>query len=484
MSRRWLVPVVVTVLLALTPAIRGVASTGGGGDGTSVACPLPVPALAVGQSQSGSVDVSGGLTLYCRSTGTDSRAGTYSPGSVRISHPPAPTPAPPGDPSPRAVPPTCSVDVPFEQVQVLGQASEVGTNSSQNAVDRVWPVALWTGTVDATITVEPAGTILDGLSDTATQTVGAAAWVADGRRWRAAPVGPAPPPSIGGGSGVATGLWVSSGLQNQVLTASILTTAPGAPGPGGLCYGPRVLVRIPPPAVIDRSPAADVPPSESTWTAAAELEAKAEAQAQVGPIESDIPPGGNFLVQAPNCFWLAHPFSETAAHVHLVLGQPDPEGESVVYSYYLQVVATGLLANPSADGVDWYFGDGTSWNSSVGASGPGGCVAHTFTTMDGSAPGPDVAASCQRPDTVPGVPSGGATVIACEPISVVSYVGWRDPSNAERFACVTPGSTRLTPLPPATTQAQTRTACQSPLPVLVAGSLTRPVYQVRPVPLS
>jgi hypothetical protein len=215
----------------------------GNGEGANCA-PAAGLNLAVGEppqpGPAGSVAADGSLALYCRGVGTNSRAGTYTAG-VNTDEVTAPTAGQ-----------ICSVNISYENAQVLGQPFQ--ESEYEPGAVTVFPLAFWTGTIDAGI-VPASGSFGDfwgSVTDTAPARLGVD-WAAASR------YGPAPP-SAQPGSGLATGGLIMSGLENETLQVSV-TTVPGDPGKWEqgangewLCDGPRVSLTVRPVADEDSPP--------------------------------------------------------------------------------------------------------------------------------------------------------------------------------------------------------------------------------------
>ena len=428
--------------LALTTTVEAFDSTGTGG----TCSPSTGLNLASGKPPQpgppGSVAADGSLTLYCRTTGTNSRDGIYTPGS--------------NPPPPKAGTP-CSVDISYEGAQVLGQ-SYLESEYQPGAVT-VYPFAFWTGTINADIvpSSDSAGDFWGGVTDTAAVL---------GVNWAAASqYGPAPP-GAQPDSGLATGGLVMSGLENQTLVASV-TTEPGGDGEwekgsGGewLCDGPRLsLTVVPEPDVA--TPPSETPPVESTWALLTVQQAMAAAGVTAGQVQTSAP--DDYVVFAPTTFWITpQPRGpDVPPVVTNIMGLPDANGESIVYSYYLAV-------EPS-DTINWTFGDGTTGTSQAGSSGPGEPgITHYYKQISGEG----------------NLPAAGSTVTATQDVTVTAFVGWVDGTNTAYYECVTPdgGVDGINQ----ETQAQAVAACSITYPdALVDAALpAKPVYQVRTVPVA
>jgi hypothetical protein len=375
----------------------------------------------------------------------------------------------------------CSISVSGETAQVFNKPSIAYTSGIGPQSFLVYPVAFWSGSTGATFSLSQSLTIQGSPSDVADE---------GGADWASYPGYGPRPPSDGLGTGMATALLVTSGLTNQVVTVTITTTSPGhwaKDSSGGyICSKPHLSVSFQTLADDAPPPGNPTPPANVNWSQTTDQTAVAKAMSDLSQIQSDInSQTGNFVDQAPACFWLPSPFEATVPHIEYLMGLPDAEGNSIVYSFYLQVVARGAVQpdgsfDYAAATIDWYFGDGTSVASPVEASGPGGCVSHTYTQVDGT--GAAVVNTCAQPDTTPGVPPDGATIIACENLDVLAFVGWEDQNNDPHFQCVEPG-TGLGAVQPS--QAAAMHNCQIPIPAPLADTpFQRPVYQIRPIPVA
>jgi hypothetical protein len=454
------------LLLALGALVFGTvgtqASIGGGGQSTDATC-APVTRLTIGSPTED--DASGQLTVYCRMSGTNSRNGKYEAGSTS-----APAPAGP-----------CRISVSGETAQVFNTPSVAYTSGNGPQSFLVYPIAFWSGTTGATFTLTQSLTIQGTPSDAVDE---------GGANWASYPgYGPSPP-SDTLGTGMATALLITSGLTNQVVTVSIVTTSPGRwekdRNGGYICSKPQLSVSFQTLTDSSLPPGNPTPPTNVNWSETKDQTAVAKALSDVSQIQSDInAQTGNFVDQAPACFWLPTPFEATVPEIEYLMSLPDAEGNSIVYSFYLQVVARGAVQpdgsfDYAASDIDWHFGDGTSITSPVIGSGPGSCVSHTYTEVDGTAP--PVTNTCTQPDATSGVPPDGATIVACEDLNVVAFVGWEDQNNNPHFQCVEPG-TGLGAVQPS--QAAAMHNCQIPIPIPLADTpFQRPVYQIRPIPVA
>jgi len=333
--------VLVVTALCCGPSLLVHASSGGSGAGSLFNCASAAGlSLAVGEppqtGPAGGVAADGTLTLYCRGAATNSRDGTYTAGTNTA------------EGAPPIAGQSCSVDIGYENAQVLGQSYQE-SEYAPGAVT-VYPFAFWTGTIDADI-VPASGSFGDfwgGLTDTAPAVLGVN-WAASSR------YGPAVP-SAQPDSGLATGGLVMSGLENETLEVS-LKTVPGDAGKWvqtgsgeWLCDGPRLSLTVRP--VADTStPPSTTPPVESSWTLPTLAQAMASTGVTAGQVQTSAP--DNYVVFAPTTFWInPQPQGpDRLPTVMNVMGDPDADGESIVFTYYLGVA-------PS-DTINWNFGDGT-----------------------------------------------------------------------------------------------------------------------------
>jgi hypothetical protein len=144
-----------------------------------------------------------------------------------------------------------------------------------------------------------------------------------------------------------------------------------------------------------------------------------------------------------------------------VMGDPDDQGESIVFTYYLNVA-------PS-DTINWDFGDGTTGTSQVESSGPDEAgLTHYYKQISGEG----------------SVPAAGPTVTATQDVTVTAFVAWVANDGNAYYECVTPdggvdGVNQKT-------QAQAVAACSTTYAnALVHGALSpKPVYQVRTIPVA
>ncbi len=445
--RRWRHITVLTsvAVLVSTGAFTNVLA-GVGTVGADAPCqPAAGLNLAVGEPpQPGSVEADGTLTLYCRGTGTNSRDGTYTPGANF-------------DEGTPTVGESCSVDIQDEGAQVLGQSSRESEYEPGSVT--VFPFAFWTGTINADIVPASgySGDFWGSVTDTAPAALGVN-WAAASR------YGPAPP-SAQPNSGLATGGLVMA-LENETLEVSV-TTVPGdsgkwEQGSNGewLCDGPRLSLTDKPVADGTAAPSA-TPPVEPSWAPPTVQQAMASAGVTAGVVQTDAP--DNYVVFAPTNF-LISPQPQgpgVPPTVMNVMGDPDAEGESIVFTYYLDVAPSNMI--------NWDFGDGTTGTSQVESSGPDEAgVTHYYKQISGEG----------------SVPAAGPTVTATQDVTVTAFVAWVDWNGDAYYGCVTPGGGLKGVFQ--YTQAQAVAACSTTYAnALVDGALPpKPVYQVRTIPVA
>ena len=451
--KRWTMVCGVLVVTALcwrpSPLVH--ASSGGSGAGSSFNCASAAGlSLAVGElpqtGPAGSVDATGNLTLYCRGAGTNSRDGTYTAGTNTAEY--APPIAGQG----------CSVNIGYENAQVLGQSSQ--ESEYQPGAVTVFPFAFWTGTMDAVIVPASSsfGDFWGSLTDTAPAVLGVN-WAAASRYGPAAP-GAQP------NSGLATGGLVTSGLENETLEVSLKTVS----GDAGkweqtssgewLCDGPRLSLTVRPVTDTD-TPPSETPPAEPSWAPPTVQQAMASSGVIAGQIQTSAP--DNYVVFAPTTFWISpQPGGpDVPPTVMNVMGDPDADGESIVFTYYLDVA-------PS-DTINWNFGDGTTGTSQAESSGPGEAgVTHYYKQISGEG----------------SVPAAGPTVTATQDVTVTAFVAWVADDGNAHYGCVTPtgGIGEVNQY----TQATAVAACSTTYAnALVDTALPpKPVYQVRAIPVA
>ena len=406
--------------------------------------------LAIGEppqpGPAGSVDGTGNLTLYCRGAGTNSRDGTYTAGTNAAEY------------APPIAGQSCGVNIGYENAQVLGQSSQ--ESEDQPGAVTVFPFAFWTGTINADIVPASSsfGDFWGSLTDTAPAVLGVN-WAAASRYGPAAP-GAQP------NSGLATGGLVTSGLENETLEVSLKTVS----GDAGkweqtssgewLCDGPRLSLTVRPVTDTD-TPPSETPPAEPSWAPPTVQQAMASSGVIAGQIQTSAP--DNYVVFAPTTFWISpQPGGpDVPPTVMNVMGDPDADGESIVFTYYLDVA-------PS-DTINWNFGDGTTGTSQAESSGPGEAgVTHYYKQISGEG----------------SVPAAGPTVTAAQDVTVTAFVAWVDGIGGTYYECVTSdgGVNGVNQK----TQAQAVAACSTIYAsALVNAALpAKPVYQVRAIPVS
>jgi hypothetical protein len=407
----------------------------GGGSGTQCAT---APNLTILQPSSQTLSAQSQLNLYCPGTGTDGRNGQASQGN------------------PAAATPTgeCTIDTGWEYAQVIGEPSTSdisGASGSGVGGLETFPIAFWSGTTDAAFVSAEADTFYSG-SDTTP--VPGGNWTTDLSPY------PEAPPAYQLGAGLANGLYVFSGINNDVTEVS-LTSDSTTPGTwvDGLCHDPgivKISVRAVSPPPPDAAPTPPTPPFSVPGNAA---QADALLPASAGRVETDAP--DNYVVFAPTEFWISPQPSDSddsPATVIDVMGAPDSDGISVVYSFFLQVA-------PSDD-VYWDFGDGVT--VPILASTSGTSFDYYYKQISGEGE----------------IPATGAVVTAFQDVVVTAFVGWIDYQGKTHYECVLPGGTLGgTDL---ATQAQAETSCGLTYPgALVDTPLpAKPVYQVRAIPVA
>jgi hypothetical protein len=378
------------------------------------------------------------LNLYCPGTGTDGRNGQPSQGNLA-------TVTPTGE---------CTIDTGWEYAQVIGEPSTSdisGASGSGVGGLETFPIAFWSGTTDAVFFSTQTDTFYSG-SDTTP--VPGGNWTTDLSPY------PEAPPAYQLGGGLANGLYVFSGINNDVAEVS-LTSDSTTPGTwvDGLCHDPgivKISVRTVSPLPPDAAPTPPSPPFSVPGNAA---QADALLPASAGQVETDAP--DNYVVFAPTEFWISPQPSDSddsPVTVIDVMGAPDSDGISVVYSFYLQVA-------PSDD-VYWDFGDGVTVPILAATSGTPFDYYYKQISGEGE------------------IPATGAVVTAFQDVVVTAFVGWIDYQGKTHYECVLPGGTLGgTDLG---TQAQAETSCGLTYPgALVDTPLpAKPVYQVRAIPVA
>jgi hypothetical protein len=427
-----ILPIVLVVSVQLTPVC---AQDAGGGENFN--CPINTK-LAIRKPTSGTVSADGALTLYCAGTGTDGRNGQYS----RTASAPV-TPTGP-----------CTIDTGWEQAQIIGQSTEISGPDGGPEMILAFPIAFWTGTTGALFPTETF-IFYSGSDSTAV----------DGGNWTTAlsPYPPAPP-SDQLGKGLANGLYSFSGIDNDVVKVKV-TSDPATPGtwqPDGLCKDPGYLT-VDAKAVPAPNPGTGTVPTPPFSVPATEAEALAQLSVSAGQVKTDVP--DDYIVFAPSHFWIdPQPEGSNApADVTYVMGEPDADGVSLIYSFYLQVA-------PS-DYVHWNFGDGTG--EDIPALSSGNPITHYYKQISGNG----------------NVPAAGATVTASQDVVVTAFVGWVGYDNQAHYECVLPGGgLGSTPL---NTQAQAEAdvsdgGCSTTYPDALVDTPVppKPVYQIRAIPVA
>lgn len=410
----------------------------GGGSGSSGSTCTIAPNLTILQPSSQTLSAQNQLSLYCPGTGTNGRNGQ--PAQV------APDTTPTGE---------CAIDTGWEEAQVLGlpSTSEVSGASGSGVGDlQTFPIAFWSGTTDAVFVSTETDTFYSG-SDTTLAPGGN--WTTDLSRY------PTGPPAYQLGKGLANGLYVFSGIDNDAVYVS-LTSDPSTPGTwvDGLCHDPgivQVAVKTDPPP--GPQPAVSTPPTPPFSVPGSGPQAAAMLQAAAGRVETDAP--DDYVVFAPTEFWIdPQPLDteDSPAQLITVMGPPDADGISLVYSFSLQVA-------PSDD-VYWDFGDGVTVPVLASTSGTPFDYYYKQISGDGS------------------VPAGGAVVTAYQDVVVTAFVGWTDYASKANYECVLPGGALGGTI--LGTQTEAETSCgttyadalvDTPLPA-------KPVYQVRAIPVA
>jgi hypothetical protein len=413
-----------------TQAFPTLAAGNGNSGGSGGAHCQTAAGLTILQPNSSSLTAAGDLTLYCPGTGSNGRNGETGQG----------TPA-------EVLTGACTIDTGWEEAQLIGQAIEITPAGGAGRLE-AFPIAFWSGTTGG-----------EFATDTDTFYSGSDSVTVPGGNWssRLSPYPPAPPAYLIG-KGLANGLYVFSGIDDDVVDVKV-TSDPATPGTwdNGLCHDPGVLT-VKATTVPARNPGPGAPPVPPFSVPATEAQALAQLTVNAGKVETDAP--DNYVVFAPTCFWVAPQpeGADVAPTIDDLMGAPDSQGVSIVYSFYLSVA-------PS-DSVHWNFGDGTG--EDVPALSSGSCVTHYYTQISGEG----------------SIPAAGATVTADQDVSVTAFVGWVGGSGSASYECVRPGGglggTVLT------TQAEAESSCSQAF----AGALVdtplppKPIYQIRAIPVA
>ncbi len=405
------------------------AGKGGGGSSTCTTT-AGLNVLQYGAPQGGGIDADGSLTVYCPGTAVDSGNGKYTRGFNS------------GGAGTIADGTACSVDIAWEPVHWLGQ---IRVTLPEEGAAWAVPMQFWAGSVGATFS---SATLVDGTDVAPGPASSPAAW--------------GPPPAgdhLGGGLGEGLVYYVPSGGETAYAAVSTLSpgTWTGAPATP-LCRGPELAVGIT--WVVDdtHGGGSNIPPPPPVWGSPTEQEVLAMAGATPGQIESDA--SADYVTFAPNCFWIgpapAGP-GDLPTDIVSVMGAPDSNGVSIVYSYYLQ-------AAPSAD-VHWNFGDGVEQDVDAGTS--GSCVSHVYKQISG----------------VGSVPAAGPTITASQDVVVTAFVYWYGGDGSTNYVCVNLGGGFGDTYP---SQAEAQANCQIVYPDAIDdGSLPpKPIYQVRSIPVT
>jgi len=426
--RRAFLRAVIPLLIVASARISVVSAQDGGGASSSEC--QTAAGLTILQPSSGSLTAAGDLTLYCPGTGTDGRNGETGQGTPATVQSGA-----------------CTVDTGWEEAQLIGRSTEITPAGGAGRLE-AFPIASWSGTTGG-----------EFATDTNTFYSGSDSTTVAGGNWNAAlsPYPPAPPSYLIG-KGLANGLYVFSGIDDDVVDVKV-TSDPATPGTweNGLCHDPGVLT-VSATTVPAQNPGPGAPPAAPFSVPATEAQALAQLSVNAGKVETDAP--DNYVVFAPTCFWVAPQpeGADVAPTIDDLMDAPDAQGVSIVYSFYLSVA-------PS-DSVHWSFGDGTS--EDVPALSSGSCVTHYYTQISGEG----------------SIPAAGATVTAEQDVSVTAFVGWVGGNGSASYECVLPGGglggTVLT------TQAQAESGCSQTLAdALVDTPLPpKPVYQIRAIPVA
>jgi len=413
-------------MLGATALAAGDGNSGGsGGAGCQTSA-----GLTILRPSSASLTATGDLTLYCPGTGTDGRNGSTGKG----------TPA-------SVLSGACTVATGWEEAQLIGQSIEITPGGGAGRLE-AFPIAFWSGTTGG-----------EFATDTNVFYSGSDSTPVPGGNWTGSlsPYPPAPPAYLLG-RGLANGLFVFSGIDDDVVDVKV-TSDPTTPGTwvNGLCHDPGV-VTVTATTVPAQDPGPGTPPAAPFTVPATAAQALAQLTVAAGEVETDAP--DNYLVFAPTCFWVAPQpqGADVAPVIDDLMGAPDAQGVSIVYSYY-------LLVAPS-DSLHWNFGDGTT--EDVPALSSGSCVTHYYTQISGEG----------------SIPAAGATVTAEQDVSVTAFVGWVGGDGSAGYECVLPGGGLGGTL--LATQAEAESSCSETFAdALVDTPLPpKPVFQIRAIPVA
>jgi hypothetical protein len=202
----------------------------------------------------------------------------------------------------------------------------------------------------------------------------------------------------------------------------------------------------------------NIPGAPAGWHDPTEQQVLAIAGAAPGQVESDA--SADYVTFAPNCFWVtpapAGP-TDLAPSIVSVMGTPDSDGVSVVYSYFLQAAPSSV--------VHWNFGDGVDKDIDAGTSGT--CVSHVYKQISG----------------VGSVPAAGPTITASQDVVVTAFVYWYGGDGSTNFVCVDLGGGLGQAY---TSEADAEAACQTVYPDAITDVplAPKPIYQIRSVPVT
>ncbi len=357
------------------------------------------------------------VQLDCTTTAKGVRAGRYSGG----------TPSP-GTTIKNGTP--CGVSTEdVAQVWNQGAAQVSGGTTGPGAID-VLPVAFWTGTENARFA--------SGLAS------GSDLWSASDRQavidWNGpseySPPAPGPP-SGAVGDGMANGWIIMSSTLGMVVTVYVTSSSDGTwDSRTGLCNGPTLGTSWQTTIAGTVGGGTNIPPIGTGWSATTALQALALVNLAPGKVDSNIEhPGGNAVVFAPDTFWVDSPTpvgEVVPPKVEDIVGMPNADGISVVYTLYLQVEPSNTLY--------FDFGDGTSTTlQDIRVCSPDCTVNHEYKQVDGTSTPvttpPPYDETCGVVDDHTGVPATGATVVACQDVTVTAFVAWYD-SNGDNYECI------------------------------------------------